>query len=259
LTVGGTASCNFTIIPWYTGFDNSTVGLPEFDPYTPNGTQITLSATNDATISGTGVSGNTVDYSITTPYVYLPAPMEGSATESNTGITWGSGGSVSPRFEAGTQSGGGACADSRKDNLTGLEWAANGIIGFKSTANGAPIAQPDYVNTNPALNSFGSWSQVNTAISKMNAATNKLCGQSDWRLPTETELLSLVNYTAPDGNLASWLITQGFTNIQSDNYWSVTPADNNSFVWVLSMADGSTGSIAKNLTDGIYVWPVRSR
>ncbi len=258
LTVGGTTNCNFTIIPWYTGFDNSTVGLPEFDPYTPNGTQITLSATNDATISGTGVSGNTIDYSITTPYVYLPAPMEGSATESNTGITWGSGGSVSPRFEAGTQSGGGACADSRKDNLTGLEWAANGIIGFKSTANGAPIAQPDYVNTNPALNSFASWSQVNTAISKMNAATNKLCGQSDWRLPTETELLSLVNYTAPDGNLASWLITQGFTNIQSDNYWSVTPADNNSFVWVLSMADGTNGYFSKTLVDTPYVWAVRS-
>ena len=260
LTVGGTTSCNFTIIPWFTGFDNSTVGLANYDPFTPNGTQITLSATNGATISGTGVSGNTIDYSITTPYVYLPASMEGSATESNTGITWGSGGSVSPRFEAGTQSGGGACADSRKDNLTGLEWAKNGIIGFKSVWNGSPIAQPDYANTTPNLNSFGIWSQANTAISNMNAATNKLCGQSDWRLPTETELLSLVNYSAPDGDLAAWLITQGFTNIQSDNYWSVTPTDDNSLAWALSMWDGTNVVLNKNndLSNTSYVWPVRS-
>jgi len=261
LTVSGVTSCNFTIIPWFTGFDNSTVGLPEFDPFMPNSTEIMLSATDSATISGTGVSSNSISYSITTPYIYLAAPQEGAATDINTGITWGAGGEVSPRFSAGSQSGGGTCSDSQLDNLTGLEWAKNGIIGFKSTRDGAPIAQPDYANTTANLNTIGVWSQANTAISNMNTATNKLCGQSDWRLPTEPELLSLVNYTAPDGDLPAWLTTQGFTNVQSDNYWSITPTDNNSYVWGVNMGDGTNGILSKNndVNDAPYVWPVRSR
>lgn len=122
LTVGGTSSCTFSIIPWYTGFDNSTVNLINFDPFTPTGTEITLSATNSATIAGDDVTSNTISYTITTPYVYLAAPVLGAASATNTGITWGSGGTISNRFTAGSQSGGGTCNDSLKDNLTGLEW-----------------------------------------------------------------------------------------------------------------------------------------
>ena len=234
LNVLGVSSCTFSILPWYTGFDNSTVGVPGFDPYTPSDTSILLMATNNATISGGGVTANTINYLITTPYVYLAAPMEGAATESNTGITWGPGGTVSTRFEAGTADGGGACPSGqevRVDNLTGLMW----VQAPSSTTYRWANAQ-----TSPAI-----------------PAT--YCGYTDWRLPTETELLSLVNYAAPNGDLAAWLITQGFTNIQVDNYWSATPTSNNTSVWILNLADGSNGTIPKNLADGAYVWPVRSR
>lgn len=37
----------------------------------------------------------------------------------------GGGGTISTRFAAGSQNGGGNCSDSQKDNLTGLEWAKN--------------------------------------------------------------------------------------------------------------------------------------
>ncbi len=234
LDTAGVTSCGFNIIPWYTGFDNSTVGLPSYDPYTPNETEILLSTTAGATISGSGVSNNSISYIITTPYVYLPAPMEGAASESNTGITWGSGGSVSTRFEAGTADGGGDCPSGQEvvnDNLTGLMWVKA-----------------------PSSNTY-TWANAQTSP----AIPATYCGYTGWRLPTETELLSLVNYAAPDGNLASWLITQGFTNIQGDNYWSATPTGNNNLVWILSLADGSNGTMTKSSIDGAYVWPVRSR
>lgn len=72
-------------------------------------------------------------------------------------------------------------------------------------------------------------------------------------------MLSLVNYAAPNADLAAWLITQGFTNIQADYYWSATPMSNNISIWVLNMADGYNGTLPKNLVGGAYVWPVRSR
>lgn len=233
LDLSGTTSCSFTIISWYTGFDNSTVGLPSYDPYIASGTEIALSATNGATISGTGVSGNSISYIITTPYIYLPAPQEGAASATNTGITWGAGGTVSSRFEVGTAANGSDCPSGqevRVDNLTNLMW----VQAPSSTTYRWVNAQ-----TSPAI-------------------PTTYCGYTDWRLPTETELLSLVNYAAPNGDLAAWLITQGFTNIQGDNYWSATPMSNNISIWVLSMADGATYNVAKN-GEGIYVWPVRSR
>jgi hypothetical protein len=158
--------------------------------------------------------------------------MEGAASESNTGITWGPGGTVSPRFEAGTADGGGDCPSGqevRVDNLTGLMW----------------VQAPSSTNYR--------WANAQTSP----AIPATYCGYTDWRLPTETELLSLVNYAAANGDLAAWLIAQGFTNIQADYYWSSTPMSDNISIWVLSMFDGSTYKQPKALE--AYVWPVRSR
>ncbi len=139
------------------------------------------------------------------------------------------------------------------DNLTGLMWAKNGIIGFEDTNGGGPIAQPNYANIIANLNTL-TWSQAATAIGNMNTATTKLCGYSDWRLPNINELSSLVNYAVTENS--AWLKnpTQGFTNVRASIYWSST-AYNPDNAWDVSMVDGYVGYDDK--TTGYYVWPVR--
>ncbi|WP_158649380.1 DUF1566 domain-containing protein [Aquella oligotrophica] len=249
LDTSGTTSCTFSIIPWNTaGFANSIVGTPGYDPFTPIGTDITLSATNGASI--TGVTANTINYIITTPYVYLAADVPGNATTAGTGITWGTGGAVATRFTVGS----GLEANCITDNLTGLMWPKNGIIGFKATSTGGPITQPDYANTDPTLN-YLSWANAATAISNMNAATINLCGHNDWYLPTVNDLASLIN-DAYVGDQGAWLSLQGFQNVRADNYWSSSfYAPFTDFAWFVYFTDGVVA--ARDITRDNFVWPVR--
>jgi len=268
--VSGSESCVF-IVTGYTGSGNYSYWNPtlidnSIDVNTPDnaytyitpGISLDVSATNSATINGNASphTFSSISGTVIVPYVYLPAPEVGAATLTNTGITWGTGGTVATRFEAGSQSGGGTCAGSQKDNLTGLEWAKNGIIGFEATEGGGPIAQPDYANTTANLNTLP-WSDAATAINNMNTAATKLCGYSDWRLPTVNELLGLVNYKATQNSStpAAWLNSNGFNNVQTnDDYWSAT-SYGSSNAWRVLFNDGSSGNMSTSNIN--YVWPVR--
>ncbi len=175
----------------------------------------------------------------------------GGAAGSDSGVAW-----PSPRFVAG-----GAIESSCIiDQLTGLMWPKNGIIGFVSVGGGAPIAQPNYLNNNQTLNIL-TWSNALSAINNMNTASIKLCGYSDWRLPNKIELRSLINYASADPSI--WLNSQGFSGVQGYRpgyvlgYWSSSPhSGSNIPAWLVSFG-GIAGVFAYSATNTLHVLPVR--
>jgi hypothetical protein len=126
------------------------------------------------------------------------------------------------------------------DNLTGLMWTKDanapgaGTCGSETTMN---------------------WQTALDYVACLNA--NNYLGHNDWSLPNINELESLVN--AGQSNTATWLNGQGFSNVQSNYYWSSTSAAlRTSNAWFVNMEDGSVEDpdvdfkLARN-----YVWPVR--
>ncbi len=118
------------------------------------------------------------------------------------------------------------------DNMTGLMWLkdANNAGGSKMFSNALA-----YV------------ADLNSGSESGN------CGYTDWRLPNVTELESVVHYGQSDQY--TWLISQGFSNVQNGYYWSstrdVTDADS---VFVL-LSDGSFLDV--NNAHSCYILPVR--
>jgi hypothetical protein len=149
----------------------------------------------------------------------IPCAGTGQDGELQMGVEW-----PEPRF---TVSG-----DCVTDNLTGLMWAKNGNL-------------PNGTKT---------WQGALDYVASMNAGSG-LCGFKDWRLPNVNELESLIN--SVEANSANWLNTQGFSNVQSDYYWSsTTNASSTDYAWVVDMWYGYVGYDYKSYSS--YVWPVRS-
>lgn len=130
------------------------------------------------------------------------------------------------------------------DNLTGLMWAKNAnLFGQKVWRSGS---DPNY--TYPAQEAINAMNG-----SDPSATGYHLCAYSDWRLPNQKELLSLLNYATTSGNSKDWLTTQNFTSVQP-RYWSSTTYDSSN-VWYVQM---STSINSKQFMSGnAFVWPVR--
>jgi len=141
----------------------------------------------------------------------------GQDGELKKGVAW-----PSQRFTVGT----GTEAGCVTDNLTGLMW----------------VKSPD--------STLRTWANALTYANGLS-----LCGYTDWRLPSVNELESLIN--AEEANTATWLNTQGFSDVQSDGYWSSTTyAGVTGNVWAVNMWGGYVVAGSKTGVD--YVWPVRA-
>ncbi len=142
------------------------------------------------------------------------------------GVDW-----PSPRFTV--------TGDCVTDNLTGLMWPKNANL----------------------ANKMG-WNQALDYVASINSGSG-LCGYKDWHLPNINELESLVD--TGEANIATWLMSQGFSNVQGNYYWSSTTwVHAPEAAWPVHMLDGSIDMY--NLTSTVpihskgnsyYVWPVR--
>lgn len=107
-----------------------------------------------------------------------------------------------------------------------------------------------------------SGSEMNLEEAKTFIEALHLAGHSDWRLPSEKELVSLVkknsDETGKDGDASEWLLKMGFQNVVSDLYWSSTRSrfDSWSNYNVVSMETGVVGLAGKTTRN--YIWPVRN-
>ena len=142
-----------------------------------------------------------------------------------------------------------------KDNVTGLLW--------ETKATGGD------------LNASYVYSQLAAYVAQVNTAAR--CGQSNWRLPTVNEMLSIVNFNSLSGAAAD---SFGFPNQQPNRYWTsevvsgatanawfvdfgnqglvsfdnmANPVNGNYRVLLVSGTSASASTTACNLTDPQYV------
>ena len=166
--------------------------------------------------------------------VEIPCAGTGQDGDIQAGVEW-----PSPRFTVNEDT-------TIKDNLTGLVWARDGNI--------MPTRDPGW-DTDATVNDGAvTWQHALDYVAKLNA--ENYLGHSDWRLPNVNELESLIN--AYELNIATWLNTQGFINVQGSNYWSSTTyAYYPDSAWFVSMWNGAVNSDDKSSVHGL-VWPVRA-
>ena len=149
----------------------------------------------------------------------------GDDGDQQAGVAW-----PSPRFREnrdGRENGDGTVTDI----LTGLVWLKN-------------------------ANCFGMQTWAN-ALNAANTLNSGECGLTDgsvagaWRLPNVNELENLINEGA---STLTWLNGQGFTDVQSNYYWSSTTHTKDTVgawtVWYSVKAFAKTGKL--------FVWPVRA-
>lgn len=116
------------------------------------------------------------------------------------------------------------------DNLTGLVWVMD------SNSSGGALNWQDALRYITILNS------------------RNYLGHGDWRLPNINELESLVN---KQPELAAWLESNGFFNVQPGYYWTSSSYTNHpAYAWAVGMHGGILAGHRKIDTNSI--WPVRT-
>jgi hypothetical protein len=134
-------------------------------------------------------------------------------------------------------------AECVRDNVTGLIWQGqtpsdtglrannayktnfDNLTEQQIATNGLNYLVPVQADIDASTNSLGYKNAINNA---------NLCGFSNWRLPSKSELLGIVKSTSFPTINADW-----FVNATSANYWTSTAYDGITYVaWTVSFYDG---------------------
>ena len=150
-----------------------------------------------------------------------------------------------------------ACSGTGQDGelQPGLAWptprfSSNGDQTVTDLLTGLVWSQ----NANPA-GATKTWQAALDYIKVLNS--QNYLGYNDWRLPNRKELMSLVNWGQSSSNI--WLNTQGFSAVQSSDYWSGSTGVNSpNGAWHIYMYGSNVNYYSNSKSNSYYVWPVRS-
>ena len=133
------------------------------------------------------------------------------------------------------------------DNRTGLVWQQ--YAKDSNSWRSASKARGSWYDTNPKTNNGNQGypdgianQDTQTYITRLNA--EKYCGYNDWRMPTASELVGIIDYGKPKGEAK---IYSGFYNASATEHWtsSVELADGSAVT--VSFAEGTVYFGSKNV------------
>jgi len=141
------------------------------------------------------------------------------------------------------------------DELTGLMWLedANCANTIGHDPDGSGTGAMDWAS------GFDFVEGINNGAHNISACASYTATHTDWRFANINEMESLVNAEAADPG--AWLNGQGFSNAQSDRYWSSTTQAGSfpSYKWTLNLDAAPYGFLDTYTFGGHYfVWPVRA-
>lgn len=199
-------------------------------------------------------TGSNTLVSCTSPEaIALNAQQDGMLTPGSAGLSY----SAVPNPSGGSYD----VTECVKDNLTGLTWegkptsgqraASNTYANYDSTTsaqawNGSAYVNPTQAQIYAATNSVGYVAAVNAT---------KLCGYTDWRLPTADELQSIVDYSVayPGPSINTTWFPNTVPGDGRYGYWISSPVVGfSNFSWYVSFGNGGVYSYVRN-----YALPVR--
>jgi hypothetical protein len=217
--VGGTDASLFTIVSQPASPISPSGNSPFVVRFSPTSSGV---KTGNITIANDDLDENLYTFTITGTGIVPPAELP--ATGQTSGSVAGEDGVLQkgvswpdPRF---TDNG----DDTMTDNLTGLMW-------------------------DKIANRFGArtWTEALTDVTDL-----VIESYDDWRLPNVVELRSLINFGYSDSS--TWLISEDFSGVQSDDYWTSTN-DTVGASLVVFMNNGKVSGFGNTITS--YVWAVR--
>jgi len=146
------------------------------------------------------------------------------------------------------------------DNLTGLIWLKDTVC--------MATNYPEFDNDEPAGDGKVTWQHALDFVAGINAGTYPDCGASytDWRLPNERELISLIHNgygfyepAVPDtAGTGHWSEGDPFNMAKTRGYWSSTTfAGDDLSALTVSIGFGSLNFSHKTRKRDYSAWPVR--